>query len=99
MKYALKDPIAILSKDTGLPIETVSELTFRESVCAGDLRGIKASALGDPMIDDIIKIAGRLSGQSEAVMIRLSFQDLDEIGALVFGFLHAGRKTGTTQSL
>ena len=73
----------------------VVELHFRGEVVAGDLRGIKQSALADPLIDDILKIAGRLTGQPDVVMNRLCAEDLGEVLGIVHGFFKTGRKTGT----
>lgn len=91
MKYTLKKAIR-LTENT----PEVAELVFREEVVAGDLRGVKQSSLADPLVDDILKIAGRLTGQPEAVMNRLSPEDLGEVMALVHGFFLGGQKTGST---
>jgi hypothetical protein len=91
VKLALKRPIQV--GETSAPI---TELTFREEVVAGDLRGIKQSSLADPLVDDVLKIAGRLTGQPDAVMNRLSPEDLGEVMGIVHGFFKAGPETGTT---
>lgn len=90
MKLALKKPIRV-----GETSPEITELTFREEVVAGDLRGIKQSSLADPLIDDVLKIAGRLTGQPDAVMNRLSAEDLAEVMATVHGFFAVGPETGT----
>lgn len=90
MKLALKKPIRV-----GETTPEISELTFREEVVAGDLRGIRMSALADPSVDDLLKIGGRLSGQPDAVMNRLSPEDFGEVAALVNGFFASGPGTGT----
>lgn len=90
MKLVLKRPIRV--GETGAPI---TELVFREEVVAGDLRGIKQKNLADPLIDDILTIAGRLTAQPDAVMNRLSPDDLGEVLQLVNGFFAPGPETGT----
>lgn len=83
--YKLKKPIQFGE-------ETITELKFRDEVVAGDLRGVP---MRDPMLfDDILRIAGRLCGQPDAVMNKLSFGDLAEVGALVGGFIGAGPEIG-----
>lgn len=92
MKLTLKKPIRL-----GETTPEITELTFREEVVAGDLRGIRQSALAtDPLIDDVLKIAGRLCGQPDAVMNRLSVYDTGEVMALVHDFFKRGLETGTT---
>lgn len=91
MKYTLKRPIRLTDASP-----EISELVFREEVVAGDLRGIRQSALAtDPLIDDVLKIAGRLCGQPDAVMNKLSVYDTGEVMALVHDFFKRGLETGT----
>lgn len=90
MKYTLKAAISL-----GEGLTCVTELGLREEVVAGDLRGIKAAALSDPSVDDILKLVGRLSGQPDAVVNKLSIPDLNELGGLVLGFLSRGQEIGT----
>ena len=90
MKYTLKKPIQI--GESGPPI---TEFNFREEVCAGDLRGVKMSALSDPAPEDILKIAARLCGQTDVVMGKLSFGDTLAVAEAVGGFLAAGLETGS----
>lgn len=89
MKYTLKKPI-VLSE-----VNTVSEFTFREEPCSGDLRGIKFSSLADLPVDDVMKIGGRLCAQPDVVMTRLSMADTIGVTNIVMGFLNAGLETGT----
>jgi hypothetical protein len=89
--FKLKKPIKV-----GETTEPVTELKLREEVCAGDLRGIKLSSLQDPMTDDLLKIAARLSGQTELVINKLGLEDMGEVLAAVVDFLGAGQGTGTT---
>jgi hypothetical protein len=86
--YKLRKPVAVGS-------ETVTELNFRTEVVSGDLRGLKVSALGDPLTDDILKIAGRLCGQPDTVMFRLWFPDQIKVTEMVSNFLSNGLETGT----
>jgi hypothetical protein len=68
-------------------------LTFREEVVAGDLRGVP---MRDPMLfDDLLKIAGRLCGQPDNVMAKLSVGDLLEVAPFVAGFIGGSPPTGT----
>lgn len=90
MRYTLKKAIQV-----GETQPPVTELVFREEVVAGDLRGIRMSGLADPSVDDLLKIGGRLCGQPEAVMNRLSPEDFGEVAAIVNGFFKAGPETGT----
>lgn len=86
MKYTLKKPIQVGEA------QPVTELTFREEVVAGDLRGVP---MRDPMLfDDLLKIAGRLCAQPDNVMARLSVEDLMEVAPLVGGFIGASPTTG-----
>lgn len=89
MRLALKRPVSVGSVE-------VTELVFREELVAGDLRGVKASSLSDPTIDDLLKISGRLCGQTDQVMSRLSVDDLGRVLEVVGGFLSGGPPTGPT---
>jgi hypothetical protein len=91
VKLVLKKPIRL-----GESTPEITELVFRDEVVAGDLRGIKQSSLMDPLTDDILKIAGRLCAQPDAVMNRLSPEDFGEVLALVNDFFRAGPATGPT---
>jgi hypothetical protein len=88
MKLTLKKPVSHGS-------EKVAELTFREEVVAGDLRGLKVSALADPSVDDLLKIAGRLCAQPDLVMNQLGPEDLGEVAAYVYSFFGSGQRTGS----
>lgn len=96
--YNLKKPIQITGKGAGGSenTETISELKFRNEVVAGDMRGIPVR---DPMdYGDLLKIAGRLCGQPDHVINRLSFADMTEVISLVSGFMGSGQETGPTDS-
>jgi hypothetical protein len=91
MKYKLQEPITL---GEGEPI---TELTLREKIVAGDMRGL---AMRDPMQhDEILKLIGRLAGQPDPVVNRMAFADYVEVSALVAGFMEPGPATGTKQSL
>jgi hypothetical protein len=76
--------------------ETIAELRFREEAVAGDMRGIP---MRDPMYwDDLLKLAGRLCAQPDAVISKLSMADLQEVVPLVAGFLGGGPATGSAPS-
>lgn len=88
MNYILKKPIQLTSES---PL--ITSLTFREEVVAGDMRGVP---MRDPMLfDDVLKIAGRLCGQPDAVLNKMSLVDLLEVAPLVAGFMGIGLETGT----
>lgn len=74
----------------------VVELKFREEIVAGDLRGIKVSET--MLIDDVLKIAGRLCAQPDTVMNRLSVNsgDMAAVLELVSSFMSGGPTTGPT---
>lgn len=90
MKLELKKPIQIGEA------AAITHLTFREEICAGDLRGMKVNALGDPSTDDMLKIASRLCGEPDPVLAKLSLADLVEVLGLVSRFLQSGLETGPT---
>lgn len=93
MKYVLKRPITVGEK--GQP---VTELVFREEVVAGDLRGIKLGDMGQLFTDDVLKIAGRLSGQTDVVMNRLGLEDFARVVEIILPFLNPGQPTGSEPS-
>jgi hypothetical protein len=92
MQLTLSKPIILTSGAT--PIE---ELTLREEICAGDMRFLRVGALADPTVDDLLTLAGRLTGQGAAVLNKLSLGDMDVLLAEVLGFLVVGRGTGSKQ--
>lgn len=93
MKYMLKKPITVGEK--GQP---VTGLVFREEVVAGDLRGIKLGDMGNLLTDDMLRIAGRLSGQPDVVMNRLGLEDFARVIEIVLPFLNPGQQTGSEPS-
>lgn len=93
MKIELKSPIKL-----GEHGEAITHLNLRESVCAGDLRGIKVSGLSDPSTDDLLKITSRLSGQPDAVLNKLELADFSAVLEAVSGFIEAGLKAGSANS-
>lgn len=89
MKLTLEKPIVVGE-------QTITELIFREEVVAGDLRG---TTIRETMsYDDLLKIAGRLCGQTDQVMNRLSVargdlaRVMDAVGSFITG--DPGPKTG-----
>jgi hypothetical protein len=93
MKLTLKKPITL--GEQGAPIES---LTFRDEICAGDLRNIKTKSLQDPTFDDLLKIAAHLCAQPDLVISKLGLDDMAEVINLVSGFMSAGPETGTKSS-
>lgn len=87
-KYVLKKPIVLGSE---VP---VTELNFREEVCAGDMRDIDMTELKKPGPN--LKIAARLCGMTDAEMDKLSVPDMFAVIGLVQGFLSAGLEMPTT---
>lgn len=88
--YKLLKPVQL--GEQGAP---VTELTFREEIVAGDMRGI---AIRENMLfDDVLKLASRLCGQPEPLLNKLSFPDFQEVAGIVSGFMEAGPTTGTKQ--
>jgi len=92
MQIKLTKPIVLAPGSS--PIE---ELNMREEICAGDMRFLRVGALADPTIDDLLTLAGRLTGQGAAVLNKLVLADMDTVVAEVLGFLVGGRGTGKTQ--
>ena len=92
MKLVLKKPIQLGSDPE------VTELVFRDEICAGDLRGIKLSSIADMATDDVLKIAGRLCAKPDAVMNKLGAADLFKVVEVVGGFLADGLGIGTAAS-
>ena len=88
-KVVLRKPIQI--GEEGAPI---TELTFRDEIVAGDMRGVPIR--DPPYWDDVLKIAGRLCAQPDPVMNKLSMADLQEVFALVNSFTGSGPATGPT---
>lgn len=64
--------------------ETYTELTFRRGRL-GDLRGVKISK--DVAVDDLIKIASRMCGETTGVLERLDVEDSGEVVAIALGFI------------
>lgn len=80
--------------DSGVETD-ITVLTIREQTSAGDVRGIKLQDLGNPDASDMLKLIGRLSGQTENVMVKLSIPDLLALTAKVVGFFGFGPPTPT----
>lgn len=93
----LKVPVKLTEQSA--PVEA---LHFREKLCAGDLRGIK---IKDVISDDVqfsalTTIAGRMCGQTDALMEKLELDDYGEVTAYVLSFFHPApsEKTSTAPS-
>lgn len=86
MKTTIKldDPISYGS-------ETISSLELRKPK-AKDMRGLPLQ-MG---MDDMLKLAGRVSGQPDSVIDELSINDLGRVMEVVGNFMQAGRATGKT---
>lgn len=72
--------------------QQLTELSFRPLV-AKDLRRLKLSE--DYKLDLLLDLAGRLSGQPDHVIDQLAGSDLQEVIAVVSGFLATGLGTGS----
>ncbi len=92
MKLALKKPVKVGE------FPAVTEFTFREEIVAGDLRGITLKALSDMPSEDMLKLIGRLCGQPDPVVAKLSVADFLAMSEVVYGFLGSGLETGATPS-
>lgn len=92
----MADPVTVkLKHPIALGSQTIEELTFRP-VTGKDMRRL-------PMIDGlemdaILTLAGRLSGQSDPVIDKLTGEDLEEVISLVSGFMPGSRVGGPTPS-
>ena len=94
MRYALKKPIQVTPD--AVP---VTEITLRESLCAGDLRGIKLGKIVSPLemqTEDLLKIIGRLSARSEPEVNALGLEDFAALAEVVGGFLSPGSSPAQT---
>lgn len=73
------NPVTIkLRKPVDIGSETITEVTVRPAT-AKDFRGL-------PEKDRALKLAGRLTGQSDAFIDKLEFRDLKEVMAQVQDF-------------
>lgn len=86
MKTTIKldDPISYGS-------ETIESLELRKPK-AKDMRGLPLQ-MG---MDDMLKLAGRVSGQPDSVIDELSINDLGRVMEIVGNFMGPGRKIGKT---
>lgn len=86
MKFKLETPVVFGS-------ETISELDLRDEVVTGDMRGIKASELADPLPEVVSKFVARLSGRPEAgaIVMKMKPKDYFELVKVVLGFLKLGQ--------
>jgi hypothetical protein len=89
--YKLHSPITVAN-------QTTHELAFREKVTAQDLHDLKYSDLNNPAFGVVAKIASRLSGVPEGILMQMDIGDHFEVTKLVLGFCTAGLKTGTDAS-
>ena len=89
MQLILKKPVQLTADGP-----SVTALNFREEMVTGDMRGILVRQ--DMPWEDVMKIAARLTGQTDVVMNRLSIADGGEVVRLVGLFLNAGQETGPT---
>lgn len=91
MRIELKKPIIL-----GEGATPITELHLREDVGAGDLRCLKLGAIADLSVDDVLTLAGRLSGQGAAVLNKMGVADTFEVLKAVGGFLSDGLEIGKT---
>lgn len=71
--------------------ETISQLELRKPK-AKDMRGLPLQ-MG---MDDMLKLASRVSAQPDSVIDELSIGDLGRVMEVVGNFIEAGRVTGKT---
>lgn len=84
--YELKEPIQWGS-------DTVTKLEFKKPTI-GDIKFMK---LTEPTLDDILKLASKLSGHSQQLIDRLSIQDGMEVADLLGNYLSPSPETGKAQ--
>jgi hypothetical protein len=76
----------------------VTELHFREEICAGDMRGVMLRDDGGMTWDENMKVISRLTAQPEPLINKLSLVDALEAVRLASGFTGASQPTGTKPS-
>lgn len=90
--FKLFRPVVLFDRD-GNETDRIKELHMRTEMCAGDLRGIP---MREPLwADDLIKLIGRMSGQPEVVVLKMSVYDMQGAGEVVMGFFHASPEDET----
>lgn len=93
MKITLKKPFAFGS-------DHISELNFREELCAGDLRGVKLALAAEGDIGPLMTIAGRLCGKVDPVMSKLGLADTkqctDYVNKLLADFFGNGAEADSS---
>ena len=85
--YKLKQPLEWGS-------ETITELEFKVPTI-GDIKFMKLDSL---TLDDILKLASKLSLQSQNLIDRLSIEDGMGVAELLGNFLNPSQKTAKVQS-
>jgi hypothetical protein len=89
-------PVTVkLRKPIQFGSQVIEELTFRP-VTAKDLR--RLPVLDGFSMDTVLVLAGRLSGQADPVIDKLTGSDLEEVIDLVSGFMPRSRKGGNEPS-
>lgn len=87
IEIELHTPVQVTSK------ETITKLSIREGRVS-DMQGIKLG--GELAIDDLVKIASRMSGQAPTTIQRLNARDAGEVMAIALEFfglcLGAGKR-------
>ena len=84
----LNDPITFGS-------EIIAELTIQQPKA----KHFKGLSLKMDSFSDMLDFTGRLSGQPNAVIEELSFQDMQAVFAGLESFLQTGQATGKTPSV
>jgi hypothetical protein len=85
--YKLKEPFEWAS-------ETINELEFKKPTI-GDIKFMKLEAM---TLDDILKLASKLSGHSQQVIDRLSIQDGMGVAEILGNYLNPSQKIGSQAS-
>lgn len=80
----------ILKKPIQSGSETISKLVFVEPK-AKHMRSMPPN----PTVSDLLDLAGRLSGQPKHVIDELSIVDMNEVMAVISGFLDGSPQTGS----
>lgn len=92
----MADPVTVkLKAPIQFGSQVIEELVFRVPT-GKDFR--RLPIINSLELDTVFVLAGRLSGQPDAVIDKLTGDDLEEVIALVSGFMPGSRLTGGTPS-
>lgn len=88
----MKLPIIIeLKKPVKHGEDEVTALKITRPMVAGDLRGIKVTAL---TFDDLLQVGSRLTGYPPSTLAQLSVPDFTRLNGVLMAFFDDGHETG-----